>query len=65
MNKAEVFVKIPIEGDLEISVKGAKGVDCHDLTKNLESALGIISKSMPTREARSKTSVEHKQKTSS
>ena len=63
MNNSEVFVEITTEGEVEISVKGAKGSDCHDLTRNIENALGTISKTSPTREAKETTSVNHQQRT--
>lgn len=41
--KDELEISITSDGNVSISVIGAKGKKCLDLTKDLEEALGIVS----------------------
>ncbi len=47
---SEIIVVIDSQGNPTISVKGAKGKECQDLTKNLETALGTVKSDVATRE---------------
>jgi hypothetical protein len=46
---AEITVEF-FEGKVTISVNGAKGKTCTDLTKKLEEALGEVTSDTPTKE---------------
>ena len=43
--------KIRQDGLVEESVEGVHGQSCHQLTQNLEKALGVVQRSEPTGEA--------------
>jgi hypothetical protein len=55
-------MKVSPTGETEISVKGVKGKSCKALTKNLEEALGGVSKTTETREFHEseQTRVQHR-----
>ena len=50
MDKPEVVIEIDEEGNPKITVNGCAGPSCKDLTRNIEKALGTVSKDAPTKE---------------
>ena len=46
----EVKITIGVDGGARVEVKGVKGIDCQDLTRELEAALGKVEKSQLTGE---------------
>lgn len=42
---AELIITIAPSGETSMEVNGVKGPGCHDVTKSLEDALGVILKS--------------------
>ena len=48
--KNEIDITINEDGSVELSVNGAKGKDCLDLTKFLEDELGIVTQRTNTSE---------------
>ncbi len=50
MNKKEIEITIDKNGEVKLSVKGAKGKTCLDLTKFLEEGLGEVSERKHTSE---------------
>jgi hypothetical protein len=49
-SKNELDITINEDGSVDISVNGAKGKDCLDLTKFLEDELGVVSQRTHTSE---------------
>ena len=47
---AEIIVTVKPDGSTVIEVKGVKGQSCKDLTKFLESSLGVVAETSPTAE---------------
>jgi hypothetical protein len=50
MQKPQIIVTITPEADTTVTVKGAKGSSCKDLTKQLERALGATTHDANTQE---------------
>ncbi len=48
--KQEIAFNIGPDGSVEIEVKGVKGADCVELTRELEEALGIVKNRVYTSE---------------
>ena len=40
--KQELQISITPEGEVKIEVKGVKGADCTEVTKEIEEALGVV-----------------------
>lgn len=51
MNNEEIKVVIDADANVTVSVAGVKGKSCKDLTRQLEAALGTVTKDELTREA--------------
>ncbi len=45
-----ITVTIDAEGESKVEVKGVAGKSCKDLTKGIESALGVVTSTENTRE---------------
>jgi hypothetical protein len=48
--KRELQIEITADGEVKITVKGAPGGECLDLTKALEEALGVVTDRQMTSE---------------
>lgn len=57
---AKIIIKINEDASTEVSVKGAKGKSCMDLTKPLEERLGKVVKDRKTSEYYQKSSASAK-----
>ncbi len=44
----EMTINIGPDGEVQITVKGVKGKSCKDVTKQIEAALGKVTKDTPT-----------------
>ena len=47
----EIIVEVDTDANVTVSVNGVKGKSCQDITRNLEKALGTVTKDTLTREA--------------
>ena len=47
---AKIIVRITRDGQVSVGAEGAPGAQCHDLTNNIERALGRVEKTTPTQE---------------
>jgi len=59
--KQELEISITPEGEVKIEVKGVKGADCLEVTKDIEEALGVVKNREHTSEYYQQP-VEEKQK---
>lgn len=50
MKEERITIKIDKEGNASLDVAGVKGKKCLDLTKELEEALGVVSKRVEKKE---------------